>query len=337
MSTHAHPKVVVLDDWNNAFATSPHTNRLREQAEVTVYPDPAPSRAALLERLAGARAVICNRERTRFPADLLRALPDLKFISQTGGGAAHVDLPAATARGILVSVTSHGTGAGVVELTIGLMIATMRRFLEQDRALRAGRWPPLVGQELETKTLGIVGLGHLGTKVANVAQVLGMRVLAAGLTLTPKRAREAGAEFRDLESLFAESDVISIHLKLSEQTRGLIGAGLLAKMKPTAVLINTARGPIVDEGALVGALRSRRIAGAGIDVYDQEPLLENHPLLSCETALLTAHCGWVTDRTYDRYLSGAIENVEAFLRDGRPSPVLNPEVAPELNLTAYQR
>jgi phosphoglycerate dehydrogenase-like enzyme len=207
---------------------------------------------------------------------------------------------------------------------------------EQDRALRAGGWPLLVGQELAGKTLGIVGLGRVGSRVAEVARVLGMRVIAAGLTLTEERARAAGVEFRSVEDLFAEADVVSIHLKLSERTRGFITAAHLGRMKPTALLVNTARGPIVDEGALVGALRSRRIAGAALDVYDQEPLPPDHPLLSCETAVLTAHCGWVTDETYRRFVSGVAGNVEAFL-DGRPQHVVNPEAAPELGLSAYVR
>lgn len=329
-------RVVVLDDWNDAYAAAEPIARLRQRAEVVIYTDRAPSRSATLERLAGADVVVANRERTRFDADLLNALPSLKLIAQTGDGIPHIDLATATANGVLVSVTPGGSTASMAELTIGMMIAVMRRFAEQDRALRAGQWPNWVGQELEGKTLGIVGLGKIGRRVARIAQALGMRVLASGLTLTEERARQEGVEYRSLDDLFAESDVVSIHLRLSERTRGLITAAHLARMKPTAVLINTARGPIVDEGALIGALRSHRIAGAGLDVYDQEPLPPDHPLLSCETALLTAHCGWVTDGTYRRFIAGVVENIEAFM-EGKPRNVVNPEAAPTLQSTPYLR
>jgi D-3-phosphoglycerate dehydrogenase / 2-oxoglutarate reductase len=334
--TGSRPRVVILDDWNQAYGASPQVARLRERAEVVIHTDAAPAMAATLERLAGAQIVVGNRERTRFDAKFFGALPDLALLAQTGDGVQHIDLAAATANGVLVSVTPGGSTAAMVELTIGMMIAVLRRFAEQDRAIRAGQWPLWIGQELDGKTLGVVGLGRLGSRVANVARSFGMRVLAAGPTLTLERAQAAGLEFRDLETLMAESDVVSIHVRLSDRTRGLITASHLAKMKPTAVLINTARGPVVDEGALIGALRSRRIAGAALDVYDREPLPANHPLLSCETALLTGHCGWVTDNTYERFISGIVENIEVFL-DGQPRHVMNPEAAPHLGLTAYQR
>jgi phosphoglycerate dehydrogenase-like enzyme len=328
-------RVVVLDDWNQAYGNAAPFSHLRQRAEVIIHTDAAPPGAAA-ERLRGAEVVVGNRERTRFDAAFFQSVPDVKLLVQTGDGVQHIDLPAATAQGVLVSVTPGGSTASMVEFTIGMIIGAMRRFAEQDRALRAGHWPLWIGQELDGKTLGIVGLGRLGTRVARVAQSFGMRVLASGLSLTQDRARAAGVEYRDLDVLFSESDVVSIHLKLSDRTKGLITGSHLAKMKPTAVLVNTARGPLVDEGALVGALKSRRIAGAALDVYDQEPLPTDHPLLSCETALLTAHCGWVTDRTYERFISGVVENIHGYL-DRRPLHVMNPEAAPELDLTAYKR
>jgi phosphoglycerate dehydrogenase-like enzyme len=329
-------RVVILDDWNEAYGASAPIARLRQRAEVTIDTGHAPSQAGVADRLAGTEIVVGNRERTAFGADFFQSARDLKLLVQTGDGVQHIDLPAATAAGVLVSVTPGGSTASMVEFTIGMIIGAMRRVAEQDRALRAGHWPLWIGKELDGKTLGVVGLGRLGSRVAKTAQFFGMRVVASGLTLTPERAAAEGVEYRDLDSLLPESDVVSIHLKLSDRTRGLITASHLAKMKPSAVLVNTARGPIVDEGALVGALRSGRIAGAALDVYDQEPLPPDHPLLSCETALLTAHCGWVTDRTYDRFISGVVENIESYL-DGRPLHVMNPEAAPELQLTAYKR
>ena len=328
---NSRPRVVVLDDWNDVYGSSPHVERLQQRAEVAIYTDPAPSEDTTLQRLAGAAIAVANRERTRFGAALLEALPDLELIAQTGDGVQHIDVKAATACGVLISTTPGGSTTGMVELTIGMMIAAMRRFAEQDRALRAGNWPLWVGQSLEGKTLGIVGLGRIGKTVARAAQSFGMRVLASGISLTPERAQESGVEYRDLDDLFAESDVVSIHLKLSDRSRGLITAAHLSKMKPTAVLVNTARGPIVDEGALVGALKSRRIAGAALDVYDQEPLPPDHPLLSCETALLAAHCGWVTDTSYERFISGIVENIESYL-DGQPQHVVNPEAAAALKV-----
>jgi phosphoglycerate dehydrogenase-like enzyme len=332
----ARARIVVLDDWNEAFSASPAVDRVRERADLEIHTDVAPSRAATVERLAGAQVVVANRGRTAFDGELFGSLPDLRLLAQTGDGVHHIDVAAATANGVLISVAPGGSTAAMVEFTIGMIIAMLRRFAQQDRALRAGQWPNWIGQELDGKTLGVVGLGRLGSRVARVAQAFGMRVLASGLTLTEERARAAGVEYRDLDALFSESDVVSIHLALSERSRGVITAAHLARMKPTAVLINTARGPIVDEGALVGALKSRRIAGAALDVYNEEPLPPDHPLLSCENTLLTAHCGWVTDNTYDAFISGVVENIEAYL-DGRPRNVLNPEAAPELGLSAYRR
>jgi phosphoglycerate dehydrogenase-like enzyme len=332
--TDTRPRIVVLEDWNQQFDASPHVARLRQRADVVVHTDHAPDAATVIARLAGAKVAVCNRERTRLDAAFFEALPGLVLVAQTGHGTMHVDLAAATANRTLVAVTPGGAVAAVIELTIGLMIASMRRVAEQDRALRAGQWTNYVGAELHGKTLGIVGAGYLGSRVGHMAKLFGMRVLAAGITLTPERAATAGFEFRTLDDLLAEADVVSLHLKLAERTRGIIDASRLARMKPTAILINTSRGPLVDEGALVAALRSRRIAGAALDVYDQEPLPPNHPLLSCETALLTAHTGWVTDAQYERFLSGVVENIEAYLA-GRPIHVVNPEARPDLPIDRY--
>jgi len=213
----------------------------------------------------------------------------------------------------------------MIELTIGMLISAMRQFAEQDRALRAGEWPGPKGRVLYGKTLGIVGLGRLGTGVARAAQFFGMRVIAAGLTLTPQRAAAAGVEFRSLEDLFSESDVVSVHLKLSDKTRGLIDRSLLGRMKPDAILVNTARGPIVNEDDLVTALQSRSIGGAALDVYDEEPLPASHPLRYTERTLLLAHCGWPTDDAYARMVPETAAVIEAFL-NGSPINVEDPPV-----------
>ena len=212
----------------------------------------------------------------RFPASLLARLPALELLAMTGRTSGHVDVEAATARGILV-VETGGSGVAAIELTIGLIVAAVRRIPHEDRALRAGQWQTGFGVELSGKTLGVVGLGRIGARIAAFGQFLGMRVLAWGPTLTADRAAAAGVTYVPLETLLRESDVVSLHTRLSDLTRGMLTARHLALMKPTAWLVNTARGPLVDEGALVDTLRRRRIAGAALDVFDEEPLPAEHP------------------------------------------------------------
>jgi phosphoglycerate dehydrogenase-like enzyme len=258
-------------------------------------------------------------------------MPDLKLIVSVGGREnPSIDKDVAMQRGVLVCYTAGalpsppGVGnASMMELTIGMMLAAMREFAEQDRELRAGGWPGPHGRVLHGKTLGIVGLGRLGTQAAQAAQFFGMRVLAAGLSLTPERAAAAGVEFRSLEQLFSESDVISIHLRLSDRSRGLINRSLLGRMKRDAILVNTARGPIVNEADLLEALQQGSIGGAALDVYDQEPLPADHPLRQAPHTLLLAHCGWPTDEGYARMIPETVAVIEAFL-DGKPINVENP-------------
>jgi phosphoglycerate dehydrogenase-like enzyme len=318
-------RVVVLDDWQRFFTDSPRLERLRERAEVTVHTDRAPSREALVERLAEADVVITNRERTRFDAELFAALPRLRLVAQTGDGTPNIDLAAAAARGVQVANTPGASTTAMVELTIGLMVAWLRRFAEQEQALRAGEWPRPDGLGLFGKTLGIVGFGRLGRATSRAALFFGMRVVAWSRRLTPAAATAAGIEYRDLGSLLAESDVVSLHVRLTPETRAMITAEHLARMKPSALFVNTARGAIVDEAALAEALRAGRLAGAALDVYEQEPLPVDSPLRSLPNVLLTAHCGGMTDTAFDQFVAGCVENVLAFLDSGRP---LNPVQAP---------
>jgi phosphoglycerate dehydrogenase-like enzyme len=316
-------QIVFPDDWNGTFAAAPEVDRLRARGEVVAHRvRPADLRRALQD----AEVAVAVRERTRYDADLLAALPKLKLIVSVGGPEnPSIDKRTAAERGVLVCYTAGALftqpaadgHASMVELTIGMIIASLREFVEQDRALRAGEWPGPQGRVLYGKTLGIVGLGRLGSQVARVAQVFGMRVLAAGLTLTPERAAAAGAAYRSLPELFAESDIVSVHLKLSDRSRGLIDRELLGRMKPDAILVNTARGPIVDEADLVDVLQRRAIGGAALDVYDQEPLPADHPLRQTEHTLLLAHCGWPTDAGYARMVPETVAVIEAFL-DGSP-------------------
>ncbi len=317
-------KIAILDDYQNATARIAAVGELRKLGEVVVYQAKARDEAELVERLRGVEIVIPIRERTALPERVLVQLPDLKYICMTGHRAPVIDVEGATRRGILVTNT-EGNSNSTAELTIGLMIAVMRHIAVEDRAIRAGRWQTTIGVGLQGKTLGIIGLGRQGTRVCRMAQAFGMHVLACGFTLTPERAEAAGAGLVPLETLLRESDVVSVHLRLTPQSRGYVGKAQLAQMKPTAYLVNTARGPIVDEAALVEALRDPRIAGAALDVYGQEPAEPGNPLFGLDNVVLAPHLGFVTAETYEGFFQGALENIRNYLA-GTPSRVGNPEV-----------
>jgi phosphoglycerate dehydrogenase-like enzyme len=327
-------QVVFPDDWNRAFQVAPEIARLRQRADVKIHrvrPD------NLLDAVRDADIAVALRERTRYDAGVLNQMNNLKLIVSVGGREnPSIDKDVAMGRGVLVCYTGGAMGdnlpppargnPSMTEMALGMMISVMRGFGVQDRAIHAGDWPGPIGRILHGKTLGILGLGRLGGELARVGQFLGMRVIAAGLTLTPERAAAAGVEFRSLDDLFSESDVISIHLKSTPTTRALVNARLLARMKPDAVLINTSRGPIVDEAALLEVLQQHRILGAALDVYDAEPLPADHPLRHTDNTLLLAHCGWPTDEGYSRIVPETVRVIEAFL-DGAPINVENPTAA----------
>jgi phosphoglycerate dehydrogenase-like enzyme len=310
--------LAILDDYAGLVHALPHWARLDGRVTVTSFDDTLSDDVALARRLQPFDVVVGIRERTRFSAALLARLPNLKHIALGGRHTGQVDLAAASTRGIVVSQTG-GSAVNATELTIALITAVVRRLPQQDRSLREGRWQTSLGVDLAGKTLGVVGLGKIGARIAAFGTFLGMRVLATGITLTPERAAQAGAVMVDLDTLMRDSDVVSLHLRLSDRTRGLITARCLALMKPTAYLVNTARGPLVDEAALVAALRDRRIAGAALDVYDVEPLPTSHPLLALDNVVLTPHVGFVTREGYDVFFSGVVDNVEAWLA-GKPPP-----------------
>jgi D-3-phosphoglycerate dehydrogenase len=252
---------------------------------------------------------------------VIAALPDLKLIVTTGMRNAAIDVAAATARGVLVCGTD-GARHPTAELAVGLMLDLARNIGRESARMRAGEeWQASVGRDLSGHTLGIVGLGNLGSRVAKVGQAFGMRVVAWSQNLTPEKCAEAGVEYLTREELFRQSDFISVHLQLSQRTRGLIGAPELALMKKTAFLINTARGPIVDEAALVAALQKGTIAGAGLDVFDIEPLPRDHILRRLQTAIVTPHLGYVTQDSYRIFYGGTVEAIRAWL-DGKPVRVI---------------
>jgi phosphoglycerate dehydrogenase-like enzyme len=260
------------------------------------------------------------RERTAFPRSLIARLPRLKLIVTAAMRNVAIDVDAARDHGVVVSGT-EGSGGATLDLTWGLILALLRHLPAEDAALRAGRWQTTLGVDLAGKTLGLLGLGRLGSGVARVGRAFGMEVIAWSEHLTAERAAEVGATRVERDELFSAADILSIHVVLSDRTRGLVGAKELAAMKPTAYLINTSRGPIVDETALIDALHARQIAGAGLDVYDVEPLPMTHPLRSAPHTVLTPHIGFVTRETYRQWYSGAVEDIAAFL-SGKPIRVL---------------
>jgi phosphoglycerate dehydrogenase-like enzyme len=309
-------RVAVLDDIHHAYETSSGVRRLRERVEeVRVFTSPFGDPAVL----RGFDALVANRERTHFTRALFEQLTDLRIIAQTGNHVYHIDMDAAKEHGVVVGKATGGFSKGAAELTFGLMIGLMRQIPSSDAAVRRGEWPLPLGLVLHDKTLGIVGLGHVGGHVAKIARGFEMRVLAWGPRLTDERAAAAGVERCGLEQLLAQSDVVSVHATLGAESRGLLDAAKLALMKPTAYLINTARGPIVEEHALIEALQSGRISGAGLDVFDQEPLPVGHPLTRLSNVILTPHLGWPTDAGYQRFAESAADIILAF-QEGRQVP-----------------
>jgi phosphoglycerate dehydrogenase-like enzyme len=315
-STTSPFRLAVLDDYQDVARRYADFASLPAHADVVVFRDHLQDEGALAARLSDFDAIIAMRERTPFTRSLLVALPRLKLLITTGMRNASIDVAAAHERGVVVCGT-EGLPYPTAELTIGLILALARKIPLEDRATREGAWQVSVGTGLSGKTLGLLGLGRLGSRVARVGLAFDMRVIAHSQNLTPARAAEHGAELVSFDSLLSESDVLSVHLVLSERTRGLIGERELSKMKPSALLINTSRGPIIDEGALVGALEARTIAGAALDVFDEEPLPSAHALRRLDNTVITPHLGYVTDETYRIFYGQALEDVAAYLR-GEP-------------------
>ncbi len=315
-------KVAVLDDYQHAFEGSLAIERLREKAEVRIFTEKFATEEALIRALRGSEAIIPIRERTHFPARLLKALPKLEIIAQTGNHAYHIDMGAATEAGIVITLAPGGNS--VTELTFGFMIAVMRRIPQSDAAMRRGEWPLVLGYVLRDKTLGILGLGKIGSEVARIAHAFGMKVIAWGPTLTKERAERAGATYVSLEEVMKSADVVSVHLKLSDQSKGLLSETLLRQMKRTAYLINTARGAIVDESALVKVLEDKVIAGAALDVFVEEPLPPASPLTQLDNVVLAPHLGWPTDAGFQGFAENAVENILNYM-EGKLARAVNPE------------
>jgi phosphoglycerate dehydrogenase-like enzyme len=290
-------RVAVLDDYQRVAQSYADWASLPEGTEVRFFDDHLDEPSDLCERLASFEVIVAMRERTPFPRTLLTRLPKLRLLVTTGMRNASIDLQAATDLGVTVSGTD-GLAYPTAELTWALILALARKIPGEDRALRAGEWQTSIGIGLREKTLALLGLGRLGSQVARIGAAFGMRVIAWSPNLNLARAEAGGAELVSRDELFERADVLSIHLVLSERTRGLVGARELALLKSSALLVNTSRGPIVDEASLVTALQAGSLAGAGLDVFEREPLPHNHPFISLTNTVLTPHLGYVTDETY---------------------------------------
>jgi phosphoglycerate dehydrogenase-like enzyme len=322
-------RIAVLDDFEKIAATVPAFERLKSRAEVTILRDRLDSSDKIVETLRPFDMILLMRERTPFSDQEYARLPNLKFISQTGRTSVHLDLPAATRRGIAVAGTATDSGTTTKELTIGLILALVRSIPQVDRRMRAESWPPVAGKTLEGKTVGIFGFGRIGKEVARIMKAFNTRVLAYSRTLTAEKAAEVGAECVSMETLLRESDVLTIHINSNAQTRGIIGEKEFAMMKRGAFLVNTARGPIVSESAMINALEGGRLGGVGLDVFDTEPLPMDHPLRRFDNAILLSHRGYATVEVLSERYEQAMTNILDFL-DGRPVKLLNPEAVKTL-------
>lgn len=314
-------RVAVLDDYQDVALQMADWHALPDDVEVQVFRDHLKDTNAVAERLHSFDIVVAMRERTPFNRALLEQLPNLRLLITTGRRNASIDTQAATDCGVTVCGT-EGLGYPTAELTWGLILGLARQIPREDQATRQGQWQVSLGVGLNGKTLGLIGLGRLGSQVATIGKAFQMRLLAWSQNLTAERAAEYGATRVGKDELLAQSDVVSIHLILSDRTRGLLGARDLALMKPGAYLINTSRGPIVDEAALIRALQQKTIAGAGLDVFDDEPLPLDHPFRRLGNIVITPHVGYVTNEGYRVFYGHAVEDIQAFL-SGAPVRVIS--------------
>jgi phosphoglycerate dehydrogenase-like enzyme len=316
-------RFAILDDYQNVALQMADWSSIRGEVDIKVFHEPLGDLDNVTGVLGGFAIVCLMRERTPFPRRAFEALaPHLKLLITTGARNASIDLSAAKDHNVVVCSTPS-VGNPTAGIAFGLMLELTRRIGFEHARLKAGApWQVTIGSDLEGKTLGVLGLGKLGVRVSRIGKAFGMNVIAWSQNLTPGRCAEAGVEYAAKDDLLRQSDFLSIHVQLSARTRGLIGAKELRLMKPTAYIINTSRGPIIEEAALVDALRERRIAGAGLDVFDIEPLPVDHPLRALDNTVLTPHLGYVSTENYHAYFKGVVEDIRAWL-DGKPIRVLS--------------
>src|SRR6267378_3570052 len=306
-------KVAILDDYQNVALQLADWSAVRQHAEITVFNDHLADPAAVVERLRPFDAICVMRERTPLTREILQQLPNLKLIASTGPRNASINSQTATDLGIAVTATGYDS-TPTIEFTWSLILASMRGIDREAVSLRAGGWQTSLGSNLRGKSLGVVGLGNnIGREVARIGLAFGMKVIVWSQNLTEAKASAAGATLVGKQTLFHEADVVTVHLVLSSRTRGLIGAPEFALMKPNARFVNTSRGPIVDEAALIEALQARRIAGAAVDVFDREPLSAEHPFRSLPNVLATPHIGYVADDLYRTFYQDTVSNIVSWM------------------------
>jgi phosphoglycerate dehydrogenase-like enzyme len=314
-------RCAILDDYQNVVLKSADWSKVQGDIEIKVFNEHLGAGPSVIAALKEFAIVVAMRERTAFPRTVIEALPNLKLLITTGMRNASIDTEAAKARGVTVCGTGS-FGSPTSGIAIGLMLELTRHIGYENARLHAGAtWQSTIGPDLEGMTLGILGLGKLGARTAAIAKAFGMKVIAWSQNLTPERCREVGVGYVSKDDLFRQSDFVTIHNVLSARSRGMVGANEFGLMKPSAFLINTSRGPIVDEAALIAALRGKKIAGAGLDVFDTEPLPVDHPLRKMDNVVLTPHLGYVSEQNYRSYFAGVVDDIRGFL-DGKPVRVM---------------
>jgi D-3-phosphoglycerate dehydrogenase len=314
-------RAAILDDYQNVAMKFADWSAIQKDVDVKVFNQPFASQDEAIKALQGFAVVVGMRERTRFPRQVIEALPDLKLLIATGAKTNPFELKAAAERGVTVCGTG-AAGSPTTGVVFGLILELTRHIGYENARLKAGEsWQSTIGQDLDGLTLGIVGLGKLGRRSAAVGKAFGMKAIAWSQNLTLEKAKEAGVEYASKEDLFRNADIVTIHLVLSDRSRGLIGAEDIARMKRSAYVINTARAPIVDQAALIKALREKRIAGAGLDVFETEPLPLDHPYRKLDNVVITPHLGYVAEQNYRKYFPDIVEDIRAWL-DGKPVRVI---------------
>jgi phosphoglycerate dehydrogenase-like enzyme len=315
-------RVAILDDYQGIALRLADWKSLQPAVQVEAFPEHIADIDTLAKRLHAFECVVLMRERTPLRRPLIDKLPNLQLVVTTGMVNASVDAAALAERGIVYCGTD-GVGHSTAELTWGLILGLLRSIPHEDHALRQGRWQTRIGYSAKGKTLGIIGLGRLGTMVAGYGKAFGMEVIGWSRSFTDARAAELGIKRVEKDALFAQADIVTLHVNLNDSSRGLVGAAELGRMKPTAYLVNTSRGPVVEEAALLAALKRRKIAGAAIDVYDVEPVAKGHPYFELDNVIVTPHLGYVIEDNLRINYTSAVENIRAFL-DGKPIRLVKP-------------